>query len=94
MILEAFYNKHISRGRCVVEDAFRILKIYLDNNCFKKNPSILFTQCTCHCMFYDFILDGRGCRCGCLDVSIGARKLAYHQGATRKWYSTMNVRIL
>jgi len=35
-------------------------------------------------MFYNFILDGRGCRCGCLDVSIGARKLAYHQGATRK----------
>jgi hypothetical protein len=60
-ILEIFFNRHLSKSRCVVENAFGILKKKFIKLLLKNNLLINFILdiVICRCMVYNLILDGR-----------------------------------
>lgn len=60
-ILETFFNIHLSRNMCVVENAFGILKKKFKKLLLKSNLLVNFILdiVICHCMVHNLILDGR-----------------------------------
>ncbi len=60
-ILKALFNKHLSRGKSVVENVFRILKKTFKELFLKTNLNILFVLnvVVCCCIFYNMIIDDK-----------------------------------
>lgn len=75
-LLKAFYNRHIFRGRVVVENVFKILKKKFWNLFLKTNLGIIFIFNVVILLFYVVHSNFRweGHRCGCFDGLIGTRK--------------------
>jgi hypothetical protein len=88
--LEAFYNKHLLRGRNVMEDVV-ILKKTFENLMFISNFHILFLcdVVTCCCLVFNMILDGR-------DVDVLMFQLEQedsHSGIRMCWNNRMHVKL-
>ncbi len=59
-IVKVFYNKHLFKGRSVVENVFCTLKKTFKELLLKKTLSIIFIlDVVCYCMFYNLVLNNK-----------------------------------